>query len=293
MCGVPAQASESLKRPSIILLLLGGVCFTLSTVLQPIAMSWDVSRGSGGLLNRLLGESRHLFANQFFVQADVSFHGGYYPSIFDQAKAPKDSRHMTAREGSAEEAEHEKQMDFLGPPRDWIERFGRNFLITDHTHLEGAKEAEILPWLKLSAELDPQRVDTYTVAAFWLRNLGKIAEAEQFLRQGLRNNPRNYELLFELGRLYNESYHDTARARNVWTEALRRWEQQESSKPAPDFHALHDLAIHLSRVEEQSGDLAQALAHLQLAARLSPHRELLQPQITALQQKVQTAQAPR
>src|SRR5438309_1796727 len=83
---------------------------------------------------------------------------------------------------------------------DWIERFGRHFLITQHSHLSGGNEREILPWLRFSAELDPQRVETYTVAAYWLRSMGKIVEAERFLRDGLLANPGSPEILFELGR---------------------------------------------------------------------------------------------
>ncbi len=68
--------------------------------------------------------------------------------------------------------------DFLGPTRDWIDAFGRHFIPNRHTHLDeggpaddlsGSKEVrEILPWLKLSAELDPENVKTYVVTAFWL-----------------------------------------------------------------------------------------------------------------------------
>src|SRR5262245_14288817 len=189
------------------LLLLATASFSLATVLQPRALSWSKrGRDSNNVLKLLLGDGRRLFANHFFVKADVSFHSGYYPSIFDQTQAPTNSQHMTAPEGSHAEEEHEKAMNFLGPPRDWIEAFGRHFQITEHTHLSGGKEREILPWLRLSAELDPERVDTYTVAAYWLRGLGKVTEAEQFLREGLRANPDSYEILYELGRLYYESY---------------------------------------------------------------------------------------
>src|SRR5437588_9986821 len=105
---------------------------------------------------------------------------------------------MTAREGSTEAEEHERKMNFLGAPRDWVERFGRHFMITEHTHLQGGNEREILPWLRVSAELDPHRIDTYTVASYWLRSsLGKVDEAEQFLREGLRQNPGSYELWYE------------------------------------------------------------------------------------------------
>src|SRR5438552_2605532 len=245
----------------VILLLLGAGCFGLATTLQPRAAAWSERGGADNVLKVLLGDGRRLFANHFFVKADVSFHSGYYPSMFDQTLAPKDSRHMTSQEGSPEEEAHEKAMNFLRPPRDWIERFGRHFLITEHTHLEGGNEREILPWLRLSAELDPQRVETYTVAAYWLRNMGKMTEAEQFLREGLRANPGSYEILFELGQLYRENYHDLQRARNVWEFALRRWQEQQPDKKEPDLFALSEISVSLARLEEEAGNFDRAIAY--------------------------------
>src|SRR5690242_5303183 len=126
---------------SLVLLLLAAAAFSTATILQPRALSWSKRADSDNVLKVLLGDGRRLFANHFFVKADVSFHSGFYPSIFDQA-APKDSRHMTAPEGSPAEEEHEKAMNFLQRPRDWIEAFGRHFLITEHTHLTGSDERE-------------------------------------------------------------------------------------------------------------------------------------------------------
>ena len=272
--------------PPLVLLLLVAACFTLATALQPRTANWSSRRSSGNVLKILLGDGRRLFANHFFVQADVSFHSGYYPSIFDRAQAPKDSRHMTAREGSAEAEEHEKKMSFLGPPRDWIERFGRHFITTEHMHLSGNNEREILPWLRVSAELDPQRVETYTVAAYWLRDLRKYTEAEQFLREGLRSNPDSYEILFELGRLYHENYHDANRARNLWELALKKWNVREAGKAEPDLVVLDHIAVNLGRLEEEAGNFRRAIAYLELAAKASPNPAPLQQQIAQLKKKL-------
>ena len=100
--------------------------------------------------------------------------------------------------------------DFLGTPKDWIDGFNRHFYPSRHRHLgdeesagrrgegpggagdgegkSGEKlERELLPWLRLAADLDPQRTETYVVASHWMRTrLGKVAEAEQFLREGLQ-----------------------------------------------------------------------------------------------------------
>lgn len=273
-------------------------------------MTWGNRAQAGGVLKILFGEGRRLFANHFFVQADVMFHSGYYPSIFDQARRQlkespmirgsddHDHEHEQAVPGKETEgqieSEHEREMAFLNEPKDWIERFGRHFLITEHTHLAGGKEREILPWLRLSAELDPQRMDTYTVAAYWLRNrLGKIKEAEEFLREGLRNNPNSYEILFELGRLYYDNYHDADRARNVWDLALRKWTTLESGKKDPDLFQLEQITVNLARLEEEQQNFERAIGLLEIGKKASPHPADLDAQIAELKAKIDSRAHPK
>jgi tetratricopeptide (TPR) repeat protein len=282
------RETRNVKRlgPYVILVLLLAACFSLATVLQDRVSDWSKRGRSDNVLKVLLGDGRRLFADQFFVQADVSFHSGYYPSIFDQANRPKDTSHLTAKEGEPAAEEHEKQMNFLGPPRDWIERFGRHFIVNEHTHLEGSHESEILPWLKLAAELDPQKIETYTVAAYWLRDLGKVKEAERFLREGLLNNPGSFDILFELGSLYDQSSHDPARARKIWELALRRWGEQEAAGKKPDLLKLGQIADFLAHLEEKEGHLARAIQLLKLSQKGSPHPEAAQRRIDELKQKL-------
>jgi tetratricopeptide (TPR) repeat protein len=287
LAGVPPQALERVKKlfPFLLLLVLLAACLSLATVVQERVSGWNRRGDSDNVLKVLLGDGRRLFANHFFVQADISFHSGYYPSIFDQANRPKDNSHLTAKEGEPAAEEHEKQMNFLGPPRDWIERFGRHFIITEHTHLEGKNQGEILPWLKLSAELDPQKIETYTVAAYWLRELGKTRDAERFLREGLLNNPGSYEILLELGRIYYEDSHDAAHARKIWELALRRWREQEGAKMKPDLLKFDQIAVNLSHLEEKEGNLPRAIQLLEQSVEASPHPEALQKQIDELKRK--------
>jgi tetratricopeptide (TPR) repeat protein len=258
--------------PFLILFLLIAACFSLAATIEPRAAVWSQGGESAGLLQVLLGDGRRIFANHFFVKADVSLHSGYYPSIFDETEAPTNSSHMTVQEGSKEEEEHEKQMSFLGKPRDWIDGFGRHFMITEHTHLTGGNEREILPWLRVSASLDPHRVDTYTVASYFLRSrLGDAEQAERFLREGLSANPNSYEILFELGRLYHENLHDSDRAQGVLELALRRWREQEPQKPQPDNGTLDKILVNLAKVEQEQGKIADAIKCLEEAKKVSPN----------------------
>jgi tetratricopeptide (TPR) repeat protein len=286
---------KGLRAILLLLLLLAGG-FTTGTMLQRRTLKWTNRSASDSVLKLLFGDSRRLFANQFFVKADISFHSGYYPSIFDQARRMEEEENAVAHEGEHKhEGEHEEEAGFLGPPTDWIDRFGRHFRVTEHTHLQGGNIREILPWLRISADLDPQRVETYTVAAYWLRSqLGNVKEAEDFLREGLRANPDSYEILIELGNIYNENYHAAARARNIWELAVQKWEHQKhDAKDKVALDQYDKLLTRLSRLEENQGNYPKAAKYLEqiLARDASPNPDIVRKQIDELKQKASTSRA--
>jgi tetratricopeptide (TPR) repeat protein len=284
--------------PYLVLALVLTVCFTLATGIEPRAGAWSNRSQSDNVFSVLFGDGRRLFANQFFTMADVYFHSGYYPSIFDlREEGPKEI--VAESHGHTDSPEDELKEDFLGKPEDWIDRFGRHFRITEHTHLEHGNEREILPWLRLAADMDPQKIETYTVGSFFMcENLNQPREAEAFLREGLRNNPNSFEILFELGRLYNENYHDPDRARNVWQLALRRWLQQDSQAQKENKLDFEEITIHLAHLEEDTGNYEDAIRWFQAAQKVSPAPDALQQQIDEIKKKMaaQTnapASAPR
>ena len=166
-----------MARPRFIFILLLVICFSLAAWLQP-RRDARLSRGAAtdSALATLLRDERQMAADYFYMQADVYFHSGYYPSVFDQARQEEvndsDVSHPEETNGAPEAG-------FLGPPMDWIDRFSRHFRPTRHTHLHGQLVAEILPWMRLSADLDPHKIQTYITASYFLRNyLGNKADAK-------------------------------------------------------------------------------------------------------------------
>jgi tetratricopeptide (TPR) repeat protein len=278
--------------PYLILALVLTVCFTLATGIEPRAATWSNRTKSNNVFSLLFGDGRQLFANQFFTMADVYFHSGYYPSVFDLREEGQ-KEIVEESHGHTDSPEDELKEDFLGPPKDWIDRFGRHFRITKHTHLEGGNEREMLPWLRLAADMDPQKIETYTVGSFFLRvHLNQPREAEAFLREGLRNNPDSYEILFELGRLYDENYHDTDRARDVWLLALNRWGQQFKNDPKgakENKLAFEEITVHLAQLERNAGNWAEAIKWFQAAQRVSPDPNAVQQRIDEIK-KIMAAQ---
>ena len=152
-----------MNSPRTIFLLLLALlvsCFGLAAHLQPQFQVWRGSRASGDIFNVVLGDSRRMFAQSFYVKADAYYHSGYYPTMFDN-KTAFQTAHMAADTGAVNDKNHGDEHGFLGPTRDWIDAFGRHFFPDRHTHLDegGADDdlggsdnvREILPWLKLSA----------------------------------------------------------------------------------------------------------------------------------------------
>ena len=290
-----------MKRPALILLLLVVVAFSLSTGVQPRMARRGGGRDADNVFKVLFGEGRRMFANHFAVKADVYLHSGFYPSIFDQAAAAEEEQNREpgaaghvhtaecehAHEDDSDEATttpggHKCDTTFMGEPKDWIEAIGRHFMVTEHAHLEGGKEREILPWLKLSAELDPQRIETYTVAGYWLaERMHKPKEAEEFLRQGLNANPQSYEILFELGKIYDKHFHQIERARGVWLAALKTWDGYHKSHPKekPDKIGRGSILCNLAESEFKSGNLMGAICYFEEATRYSPAPDALRDRI--------------
>ncbi len=274
-------------RTVLVILLLLALNFSLATCVQPrFANLAGHQSQSGDAIEMALGDAKRLFANHFFVKADVYFHRGYYPSFIEQGYQNNPGEiHIKER---GEDHDDHDEIGFMGKPRNWIDSFSRNFFPSHHTHRDGPGEAkEIMPWLKLSAELDPQRIDTYTTASYWLcSNMGKYKEAEEFLRQGLRANPDSFEILYELGQIHRQYLHDPGSARNLWELALRRWLEQDEDGKEPELVEYDRIVANLANLEEEQGNLQDALDYLKAQVNVSPQPEGIRKHIVELETKL-------
>lgn len=264
--------------------------FILALNLNPVHYEIQARRpGADDVLARLLGDGRRLFANHFYVKADAYFHSGFYPTIFDDRQSHQ-TAHIAADAGVAEGKNSGDETQFLGEVTDWIDGHSRKHFPSVHTHLDsdgpaasGGAEREILPWLQLSANLDPNLVETYSVAAFWLRKLGKHSEAEQFVRVGLEANPGNPELLFELGRCRLD-LQDPLRARNIWEIAWAAWSKRDGGKPAEEQNRFtaNQILLHLALAESRLDHRDQCLSWLEKALPLAVNPEAIRKRITEI-----------
>ena len=299
---------KSVRSHVLWLLLLLVFCAGLAAQLDCWFIRWPGNRAeSFNPLTVMIGSGQKLFAGSFYREADVYYHSGYYPSIYDN-RAAFATEHIAEDTGAV--ASHNKgdEEGFLGPPLDVIDSFGRHFFPDRHTHLDeggptddlskSQEVREILPWLKISSILDPENVQTYIVTAFWLRTkMGKVDEARAVLREGLRYNPGNPQLLYELGRVYFENYRNSPRARDIWEAALRTWAQEKPGVPQSerlkpgnqnfdDRFMFEQLQSRLAQLEEDAGNTGAAITRWEEAKKASPRPDELQKHIDELKQKL-------
>lgn len=285
-------------------LLLLVACAGLAAALDRWFMSWPGNRAKDfSPLKIAIGDGQKIFAGHFYRKADVYFHSGMYPSIFDDNASFK-TAHIGEDAGAASSKNTGDEATYLGQSRDIIDHFSRHFFPARHTHLdqggasghetqskeladsESGEVREILPWLKIAQELDPEEPLTYTVTAYWLRSrMNKPREAELMLREGLKALPDHPALLFELGRIYLENSHDVARARNVWQHASKSWHKQEGVKAEPDTFILEQIQTHLAKLEEDAGNLSLAISYWEQAKDHSPAPDAIQKRMVELRQK--------
>ncbi len=314
---------------------LGGLLLVTATAaaawLDRWFMEWPGNRAkNGNPLSIAIGDGQKLFAGHFYRKADVYYHSGMYPSIFDNNESFK-TAHIGEDAGATGSRNTGDEAKYLGEEHDLIDRFSRNFFPSRHTHLDeggpnrhgpapaadtkthehgpdgqvielgggdSGEVREILPWLKLAQELDPENPLTYSVTSYWLRSrMNKPREAERLLREGLKHLPNHPVLLFELGRSYYQPFpseqerarrveSDLPRARNIWRTGVSAWREHEANQPEPDVFILEQLLTHLAKLEEEGGNFPQALKYWEAAQKIAPERDGIPRQIAQLRQKL-------
>ena len=287
---------------------LATLVFTLATAVESEFRNSNTTASDEGAFTKLLGDGRRLFSGQSVEMADVYLHSGFYPSIFDErekkgskaieTEEDDHAHHKHDEQGNCvhdehaadHDDEHDKAMSFMGQPLDPLAGFIRNFRVTQHSHLENGEEREVIPWLKLAIELDPQAVETYAATSFWLRkNLKRVEDARDILREGIRNNPKSFELLYAMGLIYEQDDKNDVKARNIWLAAKRFWEQQSSEAKEASLDSYGKITASLARLENEAGNLPLAIQYFELAKLTSPNPQAVQKQIDDIKSRMTAA----
>ena len=114
-------------------------------------------------------------------------------------------------------------------------------------------------------------------------------EAEQFLREGLRANPDSYEILLELGYVYDHNKKNPRVARNLFELALQKWKEQDAAGLQPPAKARVEILDGLVRVDEDANDLKQLLVDLEALKAVSPNPATIEKTLQETRAKLAAA----
>ena len=129
--------------------------------------------------------------------------------------------------------------------RDAYNQLGKIYLLNDQADAANQSFMRAIP------------ISTLNNYATSLKKLGKLSDAENVFKLALTLNPKDSEVLFNLGNLYNNQ-NKLEQARNKYLEALQI---------RPDFAEAHyNLGLILSKL----GDNPNAVVHLERFLQLSP-----------------------
>ena len=91
-----------------------------------------------------------------------------------------------------------------------------------HRHLQGEEEKELLPWFVAAVRLNPHHIEAWRTGSYWFYRTGDSQRAEEFIREGICHNPKDYRLYLDRGILYHrlhrwqDAVRDLEVARELW-----------------------------------------------------------------------------
>jgi len=185
-------------------------------------------RGSS-LVERLSAASRRALADDLCVEADRYFHRG---------------------------VPHRRERAFT----DAIGRLAEIVRPTRHEHIGGGDICEMMPWLRFATLADPENIEAYTGAAFWVAREKKDAlpQALGILREARRRNPYDYRVPLQEGSILLHSG-DLAGAERAFDLALRLWPRAERCSEEQTRLAREALLNYRGFLHELRGDTGEAL----------------------------------
>lgn len=167
--------------------------------------------------------------------------------------------HLYALREALEKKEEEKEEEHApeaGKPH-------RHALTPEQQRARARMESEIMPLVRIVTWLDSHFVLAYQVGAWTLGDrLKKPTEAEEFLKEGIRNNPDRYELYSELGFTYFFYLKDYPKAAIAFGRALQL--------PIANLNETKKLIRMLAYCYEKSGEIEKAVKILEKYIQIDP-----------------------
>ena len=152
----------------------------------------------------------------------------------------------------------------------------------EHLHLEHDDIKEMMPWLWLSLRMNPQDIESFRVTAYWLATAAnRWDEAQNVLVEAQQNNPYQYQVQLDRGRLYLRM-NQRKQAAQRFDAALRFLPRTTGVDESLVKLETAEILMYRSLLYEAAGETDRSIALLKVIVRLFPERTSLLQRIEAL-----------
>lgn len=150
-------------------------------------------------------------------------------------------------------------------------------------HIGGQNIREIMPWLRFATRIDPQQLDGFLIAAFWLSEEAHRTDvAHTVLLEALRGHPDAYILHLGRGKLFLRQKNFNA-ALQSFSAALRCWPRSPVNLKPEDLNMDRaEILTYRALVLEIIGRPAEAVRDLEAVLVLFPNRQAFRDRIEDL-----------
>lgn len=228
---------------------------------------------------KTLGEFKDTVSDISYIKADVYYHGGVYDLDEDEESHGIIADEMAHEKEPAPLPEKKRLAATVKPSLNILPDIAEATEMTEHKHLSGNEEKEVIPWIYYAVRLNPHNKVAYAVGGFWLAvKLKKVDKAIEFLKEGLSNNADSYEICATLGQIYLLKKKDYKSALIYLGKAKKLVDSQETDRF--DKRGVYSL---LAETYIKSGDKAKAVELYKEELKLFPDSKIVKEKLKKLQ----------
>jgi len=235
----------------------------------------ELPQKTGNSLMALISDdTRSVISASFMNKVESYFHGGVK---IDNCSVDHAADHMLQGEHEHEQGHEQEHGAESSHPKDSLSGFypvkwiNSKIHAQEHRHLAHKRSVELLPWIVAATRASPHNIQSYQVGSYILsRMVDKSQIAVDFLQEGIKNNPANFELEVSLAEIFFHRVKDKERARKSFERAFVKSQSLGRELSEEEVFVEMKIYFYLGVMAKERGDINRLREVLQMASKANP-----------------------
>jgi len=261
-------SSDSTEGLRVLQILAG---FLLVLILQGgLSLSkMELPQKSGTSLMTLISDdTRDVISCSLMDKVESYFHGGIDVDNCSMEDAAEDILHEGEEPVHGENCNHARPEIKGFSPVVWI---NSHIHAQEHRHLSNNRSVELLPWIAAASRVSPHNLEAYQIGSYVLSKMAdKPQAAVDFLQEGIKNNPEDFELEVSLAEMWLNVLKDQEKAQEGFERALTKSLAIGRELTVDEIYVKMKIYFYLGVIAKENGDLTRLREVYQMALKENP-----------------------